>query len=103
MWSSAVLIGAAFGAVIGIYLRQQSLKEKPINGGMPAEVFHYLACAMLGSTTPFIIAAIVNGLPFLTMFGTAIGFLLVGAIMVIGYAAFESQAPEVQNLKPELD
>lgn len=103
MWSTAVLIGLACGAVIGLYLRQQSLKEKKIYGGLPAEIFHYLSCAMVGSMTPFIIAAIVNGIAFLTMFGTAVGFLVLGAAMVVVYGVFESQAPEPQALKPELD
>ncbi|MCB9437501.1 MAG: hypothetical protein H6673_10995 [Anaerolineales bacterium] len=103
MWSTAVLIGMAFGAVIGLYLRQQSLKEKKLYGGLFAEIFHYLACAMLGSMTPFIITAIVSGMRFLTMFGTAVGFLALGAVMVAVYGVFESQAPEPQMLRPELD
>ncbi|PJF40011.1 MAG: hypothetical protein CUN55_13275, partial [Phototrophicales bacterium] len=72
-------------------IARYSLAKLAIRGGILAQVFHYLACALLVSSTPFIIAAIVVGVPFLMMFGTAIGFIAVAAIMTLAYAFVEHQ------------
>jgi hypothetical protein len=103
-WPTALLIGVTIGAVIGIFVARQSLKEQAIRGGLLAQVLHYLACAMLSSTTAFIVTAIVVGVPFLQMFGTAVGIIIVGAVLVLGYGYVEANAPaEDTPLRPTLD
>ncbi len=91
-WMTAVLIGGCIGAVLGAGIARYSLKELRIQGGPVAQVLHYLACALFGSSTPFIITAIVVGLPFLMMFGTAVGFIATAGLMVYLYGIVESQA-----------
>jgi hypothetical protein len=90
-WAIAVLIGAAFGMVIGIRIARDSYRKQPVQGSI-ARVFHYLACAGLASMLPFIVAGIVFGLRFPVLFGTAVGSLALTAVFLLVYAGFE-QAP----------
>jgi ABC-type Fe3+ transport system permease subunit len=87
-WAIAVLIGAAFGMVIGIGIARDSHRKQPVQGSI-ARIFHYLACAGLASMLPFIVAGIVFGLRFLVLFGTAVGWLALTAIFLLVYAGFE--------------
>lgn len=91
-WMTAVVIGGVIGAVLGIGLARYSLKKLGIQGGLVAHSLHYLACAFFGSSTPFIITAIIVGVPFLTMFGTALGFIATAGLMTFLYGVAESQA-----------
>lgn len=93
-WLIAFVIGIAFGIVIGIKIARDSNKKVPVRGGVLAQVFHYLACASLTGMVPFIIAGLVVGLAFLALFGTALGFLGVTALMLLIYAVIERKAPE---------
>jgi hypothetical protein len=89
-WLLAVLIGAACGLVIGVKIARDSHQKQPVQGGLLAQVFHYLACAGLTGMLPYIIAGIIVGLPFLKLFGTALGFLAVTAAFLLVYATFEN-------------
>jgi hypothetical protein len=88
---TAFLIAAGCGLLIGLYIRRESLREEKISGGLPAQMAHYLACTMLSSTTPAIVTSIIIGLPFVQMFGTALSFVLLGALFILAYAYVETQ------------
>lgn len=92
-WLIAVLIGMAIGLVVGVKIARDSAKVQPITGGMLSDTFHYLACAGLTGILPFIITGIVLGLPFLTLFGTALGFLALTAMFLLLHASIERNAP----------
>lgn len=89
-WLIALLIGVGVGLLLGIKIAHDSNARQPVLGGIPAQLFHYLACAGLSGMLPFIIAGIVVGLSFLALFGTAIGFLVLTGIFLLAYAGFES-------------
>lgn len=91
-WTTALVIGVCIGALIGVGLMRYSLKAEAISGGPLSHVFHYLACAFFGSSTPFIITAIVVGIPFLIMFGTAVALIATAGLLTFVYGVFESQA-----------
>jgi hypothetical protein len=63
-WLVAVLIGAVFGLVIGIRIARASDSKQPVRGGLVGHGLHYLACAGMSSTVPFIVAGVVIGLAF---------------------------------------
>jgi hypothetical protein len=88
-WLIAVIIGVALGLLLGIKIARDSNHKQPILGGVLAQVFHYLACSGLTAMLPFILAGIIVGLPFLALFGTALGFLALTATCMLLYAAFE--------------
>jgi len=93
-WLIAFVIGVGFGVVIGIKIARDSNKKVPVRGGVLAQTFHYLACASLTGMLPFIIAGLIVGRAFLALFGTALGFLAVTAVMLLIYAVIERKAPE---------
>ena len=91
-WLIAVLIGIASGLVIGIKIARDSNAKLRVTGGPLAQVFHYLASASLTSMLPYIITGIIVGLSFLTLFGTAIGFLVLAGLFLLLYGVFERSA-----------
>jgi len=91
-WLVAVIVGAAFGFVIGIKIARDSNAKEPIQGGPVAQLFHYFACAGLTGMVPFIITGILVGLPFIKLFGTAVGFLAATAIFLVIHASIERSA-----------
>lgn len=91
-WLIAVLIGAAFGLVIGIKIARDSNAKLAVVGGPLAQVFHYLASASLTGMLPYIITGLIVGLSFLTLFGTAIGFLALTALFLLLYGLIEHMA-----------
>jgi len=91
-WLIAIIIGAAIGFVIGIKIARDSNAKKPVMGGPVAQLFHYLACAGLTGMLPFIIVGLIVGLPFLKLFGTALGFLAATAIFLVIHATVERGA-----------
>ncbi|MBN1202106.1 MAG: hypothetical protein JXJ20_09645 [Anaerolineae bacterium] len=90
-WLLAIVIGMAFGLLIGIKIARDSNAEAPVRGGALASALHYLACAGMASMLPFIITGLVIGLPFLKLFGTAVGFLVLTGAFLLLYAIFERQ------------
>jgi len=101
-WLTALLIGAAIGLVVGIKIARDSHAKESVRGGAAASAFHYLACAGMSTTIPFIFAGIVVGLPFLKLFGTAVGILAVTFACLLVYAASERGAPPAEAAKPVL-
>jgi hypothetical protein len=75
--------------VLGIKIARDSNKKQPVRGGVAAQVIHYLACSGLTGMLPFVIAGLIVGLPFLVLFGTAIGFLVMTGVFLLLLAAFE--------------
>jgi hypothetical protein len=100
-WMAALLIGAAVGLLVGIKIARDSHAKERVRGGTAASAFHYLACAGMSTTIPFIFAGIVAGLPFVRLFGTAVGILVVTFAFLLGYAASERGAPR-EEIKPVL-
>lgn len=90
-WVLAVLIGAAFGLVVGVKIAQGSNAKQSVRGGLPAQVLHYLAGAALSAMLPYIIAGIILGLHFVALFGTALGFLALAALALLLHAVFEQR------------
>ena len=102
-WIIAIVIGLGLGALIARNVAAQSIKKQHINGGAVAQMLHYAACLFLSSGLPLIITSLILGLEFRKMFGTALAFLVVGALLVIAFAVVESTAPEKKDLAPTLD
>jgi hypothetical protein len=92
-WLIAVIVGAALGLLLGIKIARDSNKKQPVHGAL-AHVFHYIACSGLSGMLPFIIAGVIIGLPFLALFGTAVGFLALTGVSLLVYASVD-QAPSV--------
>ncbi|MCC7448176.1 MAG: hypothetical protein IT324_12225 [Anaerolineae bacterium] len=96
-WQYALLIGAVIGLLFGILVSRKSIKEKPVQGGPLAKVFHYLGASAFVSTAPTVlVGAIVYKLPFLTDLGLAFGLLATAFILLILYALFESRVAPVK-------
>jgi hypothetical protein len=100
-WLTALLIGAALGLLVGTKIARDSRAKESVRGGALAAAFHYLACAGMSTTIPFIITGIVVGLPFLKLFGTALGILAVTFACLLVYAIDERSAPPAEA-KPVL-
>ena len=92
-WLIALFIGAALGLTIGVRIARESNRKQPVRGGKLAQAFHYLACAGLSTMLPFIVSGLVLGLPFLALFGTALGCLALTAVFLLIYAGIERAAP----------
>ncbi len=88
-WVLAILIGVAFGLVIGVKIARDSHTRLAVNGGPLAQLFHYLASASLTGMLPYIVTGLIVGLSFVKLFGTAVGFLILSAIFLLVYAVFE--------------
>jgi hypothetical protein len=82
-WLIAVFVGALCGLVLGIKIARDSNKKQPVKGGPLAQTFHYLACAGITAVLPFVITGLVVGLPFVQLFGTAVGFLALTAAFLL--------------------
>jgi hypothetical protein len=91
-WLLAIIIGAAFGLIIGIKIVRDSSAKLPVQGGPAAQLFHYLASVGLSGMLPFIVAGIIVGLPAVKLFGTAVGFLVAAAVFLLIHALFERSA-----------
>ena len=92
-WLIALLIGSSLGLVFGIFVVRKSVAEKPILGGVPARVLHYLgASAFLAAAPTVLIGALVFKLPFIQGVSLAIGLLLAAWIFLMIHALFEVQA-----------
>ena len=101
-WLLAVVIGIGFGLTLGIKIARDSQAKQAVRGGALAQVLHYLACAGLTGMLPFIIAGIIMGVPFVTLFGTAVGFLVVVAALLLLFGAVERMAPPAPDTGPVL-
>ena len=82
-WLIAVFIGSVIGLLLGVKIARDSHARQPVKGGKLAQTFHYLACAGITGVLPFVITGVVVGLPFLYLFGTAVGFLALTAAFLL--------------------
>src|SRR5258708_40089960 len=105
-WLIAMLCGGAFGLVFGLFVTRKSEAEKPIRGGMPAKVFHYLGASMFVATAPTVlIGAGVFRYGLIRDLALAFAMLSFAALLLLIHAAFEAQAapgtvmPSAQNVE----
>lgn len=91
-WWTAVLVGAAFGLVMGLWISRDSNKKQAVVGGGLPRALHYLACSAMPSVLPFVITGIILGLPFLYLIGTGLGFLALAFALLIALAVLERGA-----------
>jgi hypothetical protein len=91
-WLIALVIGATLGLLLGIKIAHDSHKKQPVKGGLPAQVFHYLACSGMTSVAPFVIAGLVVGLSAWTMLATGVGLLALTFVFLMIDVVFERSA-----------
>ena len=96
-WQIALLIGGAIGLIFGVVVARKSAKEKAIQGGMMARLFHYLGTAAFVAVAPTVlVGSILYKLNFFPRvirgLGLGFGLLAISALCLIIYAAFEVQA-----------
>jgi hypothetical protein len=99
-----VLVGLLlFGAYFGFRTAQASGRRSKIYGSHPvARFFHYVACGILASVTPFVLSSVfVLHLPLLQAVLTAVSFFAVALVMLIPFAFFEK--PYVEEAKRAKD
>lgn len=99
-WLLAVMIGAAFGLVIGIKVARDSARKEPVRGGTLAQAMNYLGSAGLTSILPFVIAALVIGLPAVQLIGTILGLTAVTFVFLLVYGAVEPPKPPAEEGAP---
>ena len=96
-WLIALLIGGAFGLILGVFVAGKSAKEKPVRGGVLAKAFHYLGASAFVSVGPTVlVGSYLYKLHFfprlLRGIGLGFGLLAVAAVFLILYAVFEAPA-----------
>jgi len=84
-----LVIGIAVGLIFGYYIAQKSSSKKNIQGGLAAQVFHYIGATCIAGVLPVILASLILGHGFRTGFPFAIGFLITGWVALMIYAIFE--------------
>jgi hypothetical protein len=102
-WIMAIVIGLGLGVFIARNVAAQSIKKQPINGGSHVYALHFSACIFLSAGLPYVITGLIAGLSFARVFGTAVAFLAIGALLVVAFAVPEAKAPEKKDLAPALD
>jgi hypothetical protein len=100
-WLIALLVGGAFGLIMGVFIARKSAKEKSIQGGTLASVFHYLGASAFVAVAPTVlVGSFLYKLHFFPRLirGIGLGFslLAVAAVFLILYAIFETQATQSQ-------
>ena len=95
-WIAVLAIGLAVGLVLGIFMRRESIKRQPIHGGMPAQLFHYLAASTISGMVPVIFIALFSELNFFRIAGSGIIFSASTLILLTVYGFFENQAGYVE-------
>jgi hypothetical protein len=85
----AVLIGLAFGAVIGIYVARLSHDLDKIRGGTLAHIFHYLGVVCFVAVLPGVLASLILGGGFGLALPVGFGFVAASFIALVIYGAVE--------------
>jgi hypothetical protein len=88
----ALMIGLACGAILGYFVARRSNQRDKIDGGMWAQVFHYIGASSVVGILPTVLTCLILGLGFRTAFPLALTFLLTGWIALMIYAVFERSA-----------
>jgi len=87
-----LLVGIVVGAIIGIFVARRSMREKPLHGGMPARIFHYMGASAFSGTFAASLTAIILRFPFLSILGTGLSFIAASLILLLLHAIFEAPA-----------
>jgi hypothetical protein len=91
-WLVALLIGGAFGLIVGAFAARRSAAQKPVKGGPAAHVFHYLGAAAFTAVAPTVLLGVfVYRLPFLGSVGLGCGLLALVAVCLVVYGIFEAR------------
>lgn len=99
-WSQVLAAGLVVGLALGILMQRESKKRKKIYGGLPAEIFHYLACSTMSGLVPVIFIALFSGLNFFRIVGSGLSFSVSTMLLLLVYGFFENQAgPVVEEVK----
>lgn len=88
----AILIGLAFGVVLGALAARSSARREKVYGGPLAQVFHYLGAALFVSALPGVLATVILGQGVLRAAAVGFGFVLLSLAMLLVYAVFERGA-----------
>jgi len=95
-WIYVLIVGLIVGLVLGIFMRRESIHRKPIYGGTPAEILHYLACSTMSGLIPVVFIALFAELNFFRIAGSAIIFSLSTLGLLMIFAFFEQQTGVVE-------
>ena len=89
-WVYTLLIGGVIGLILGYFVARKSAAEKPILGGIVADLFHYLGASAFVAVAPTVlIAAVIFRLGFARDLILAFGMLAISAVCLLIHAAFE--------------
>lgn len=90
------LLGLTCGLIIAYFVARKSEARRPLKGGLPARIFHYLGAAFLVAVGPMIL---IGGIGFRLQFAQSaslcFGFLAFGFMMLMVHAFFELQSGKV--------
>jgi hypothetical protein len=86
-----LVIQIAIALIFGYFVAHKSNVEKPIKGGVLAQIFHYLGAAVFVSVAPTVLLnAFVLRTPFLNNILLAVATMAVAMLSLILYAVFEA-------------
>ncbi len=91
-WLIALLVGTGLGLWLGTFVARKSAARKPIRGGPPAHLFHYLGIsASIGALLTFLIGSMLYKLPSAQSLGLCGGLFLLQFVLLVFYAFFDLQ------------
>lgn len=99
----ALLIGVGVGTVLSLFVAPRSLKEKPLYGGLPSQVFHYLGVLGFCSTVPTVITTVILHEGFLRAVLLALSLSAFSFVTLVIHAAFEKPASDRHTVSVEDD
>ncbi|MCQ3929756.1 MAG: hypothetical protein DPW16_04800 [Chloroflexi bacterium] len=96
-----VLVGLAFGLIVGPLTARSSIRREKIYGGTPAKSLHLLASGMYVATPPTILTGVIVSVGVKTFIpvGLALIFGSLGVLLI--FAIFEKQARPTRDTKTE--
>lgn len=87
----ALLIGIIGGLALGVLTARASIQRKPVHGGL-AHIAHYLGAASVTGALPAALSSLLLGYGVVQAIQFSIGFMLVGLLLLVIYAALEHDA-----------
>lgn len=85
------LVGAVIGLLMAYFIVRRSVKDKPVYGGLPAQIVHYAASAIFGALPATALLTVLTGG---CIRAVLLGFVLMGislAVFVV-FALIEAPA-----------